>query len=77
VKKDLQDLLDEARADGATVTFTHGGHWKVVYPGGGIAFLPSTPSGGQRGHKNARSVLRRAKSPRQIATSARPTLGLE
>jgi hypothetical protein len=77
MKKDLQDLLDEARAEGATVTFTHGGHWKVVYPGAGIAFLPSTPSGGIRGHKNARSVLRRAKSRRQGTVSARPTLGLE
>jgi hypothetical protein len=59
MKRELEQLLNEARALGATVTKTRSGHYRVLVPGGGIVICPRTPSD-WRSVLNTRADLRKA-----------------
>jgi hypothetical protein len=59
MKHDLKHLLRQAEAAGWRVQPTRGGHWRLLYPGGGIVVMSSTPSD-RRAIANLRAQLRRA-----------------
>lgn len=58
-KRDIQRMVEAARAQGCQAELTRGGHWRVTTPTGGLVFLPQSPSD-WRAFRNARSQLRRA-----------------
>ena len=64
MKHDLERLLRQASASGWRVARTRGGHWRLLYPNGGIVVLSSTPSD-HRALRNVRAQMRRAE--RRIA----------
>lgn len=57
-KRDLKDLISEARAQGWTVTICGSGHLKFVSPAKQTVFTSSTP-GDYRVVANMRAHLRR------------------
>lgn len=44
MKKEVQQLLDRARADGWTVEKTKGSHYKLTHPSGALVYCSYTPS---------------------------------
>jgi hypothetical protein len=67
MKRDLHDLLNEARGRGWVTELTHGGHWKLLGPDRQMLFTSSTPSD-WRGLRNIRQDIRRAERRRQGGT---------
>ena len=59
LRKDMQSLLRECERQGAEVTHTNGGHWRVRSPHGQLVFVSDSPSD-QRAIRGARSDLRKA-----------------
>jgi hypothetical protein len=59
MKADLKQLLRQASACGWQVARTRNGHWRLLYPGGGIVVMSSTPSD-CRALRNMQAQMRRA-----------------
>jgi hypothetical protein len=59
MKHDLKQVLRQAAAAGWRVQPTRGGHWRLLYPGGGVVVMSSTPSD-RRALANFKAQLRRA-----------------
>jgi hypothetical protein len=59
MKHDLKQQLRQAEAHGWQVTHTRNGHWRLLYPGGGVVVTSSTPSD-HRALANLRAQMRRA-----------------
>jgi len=44
MKKVINDLMREAKRQGAEVSLTRNGHWRVRLPSGKVIFAPQSPS---------------------------------
>jgi predicted RNA binding protein YcfA (HicA-like mRNA interferase family) len=58
VSKDHRDLIQKALDQGWTLTRTKSGHLRLTPPDGGDFIITAKTSGGGRGERNLRSLLR-------------------